>query len=115
MYDWGLKVLIKTRSSTPRLEPPRRGGTVKFIAVVEATLPQAPRPHSTRHWQQTSRHTPGAPTPGGVAGQRNSATWSCTLAVNGPRAEPMQPLHWSASSGAATGCEAGQSSHTERV
>ena len=35
--------------------------------------------------------------------------------VNGPRAEPMQPLHWLASSGAATGCEAGQSSHTERV
>ena len=35
--------------------------------------------------------------------------------VNGPRAEPMRPLHGSASSGATTGCEAGQSSHTERI
>ena len=50
------------------------------------------RPHSTRHWQQTSRHTPGAPTPGGVAGQRNSATWSCTLATaNGLR--PRKALY----------------------
>ena len=32
--------------------------------------------------------------------------------VNGPRAEPMQPLHWSDSGGALIGCEAGQSSHS---
>ena len=41
--------------------------------------------------------------------------YQCNVRVNGPRAEPMQPLHGSASGGVLIGCEAGQSSHTEHV